>query len=126
MPPWFADNCARVQVRPHADGRADPDDHALGGNGAARGDAARPGRALPSITPPAIRADVQPPMPAVYTPSVRNGRDDYRCFVLPWSALREHVHDRLQRPAGVREEVHHMIVFLARPADAATVDAGAC
>ena len=124
MPPWFADSRVRAY-------KYDPTLTAAqirtitrwAATGAARGDAARPGRPLPSTTPPAIRADVQLPMPAAYTPSVRNGRDDYRCFVLPWSRSASTFMTGFNVLPGFAKEVHHMIVFLARPADAATVDA---
>lgn len=124
MPPWFADNRLRAY-------RYDPTLTAAqirtirrwAATGAARGNAARPGKALPSVTPPAIRADVQLPMREAYMPSVRNGRDDYRCFVLPWSRNASTFMTGFNVRPGLAKEVHHMIVFLAQPDDAAKVEA---
>jgi Copper type II ascorbate-dependent monooxygenase, C-terminal domain len=124
MPPWFADSRLRAY-------KYDPTLSAAqirtitrwAATGAARGDATRPGRPLPSVTPPAIRADIQLLMSEAYTPSVRDGRDDYRCFVLPWSPSASTFMTGFNVRPGVPKEVHHMIVFLARPADAATVEA---
>jgi mono/diheme cytochrome c family protein len=124
MPPWFADSRVRAY-------KYDPTLSAAqirtltrwAATGGARGNATRPGRALPSVTPPPIRADVQLPMSEAYTPSARGGRDDYRCFVLPWSRGASTFMTGFNVRPGFAKEVHHMIVFLARPADAATVEA---
>jgi Copper type II ascorbate-dependent monooxygenase, C-terminal domain len=123
MPPWFADS--RVRAYKH-----DPTLSAAqirttrrwAATGAARGNPARPGRPLPSVTPPAIRPDVRLPMPEAYTPSVRHGRDDYRCFVLPWSRPASTFMTGFNVRPGFAKEVHHMIVFLARPGDAAMIE----
>lgn len=56
-----------------------------------------------------------------YTPSVRNGRDDYRCFVLPWTRDTSTFVTGFNVAPGRPRQVHHMIVFLTRPEDAATV-----
>jgi copper type II ascorbate-dependent monooxygenase-like protein len=124
MPPWFADSRVRAyKYDPTLSAAQIKTLRRWAATGGARGNAARPGRALPSVTPPSSRADVRLSMPEPYTPSVRNGRDDYRCFVLPWSRSASTFMTGFNVRPGVAKEVHHMIVFLARPADAATVDA---
>ena len=67
------------------------------------------------------RTDVRLQLPT-YTPSRRKGRDDYRCFVVAWPDRPQYVTGFDVVP-GERREVHHMIVFVAQPRDAATVDA---
>jgi hypothetical protein len=90
--------------------------------GAPRGDPARPGAALPSVAPRLSRVDVRTAMRRAYTPQLRAGGDDYRCFVLPWSPSRQtHVTGFNVRP-GRPEEVHHIILFLASPEQARTVE----
>ncbi|HEV3480296.1 MAG TPA: hypothetical protein VG144_12735 [Gaiellaceae bacterium] len=90
--------------------------------GALRGDPARPGAALPSVAPRLSRVDVRTSMRRAYTPRRRPGGDDYRCFVLPWSPSRQtHVTGFNVRP-GRPDEVHHIILFLASPRHARTVE----
>jgi hypothetical protein len=123
MPPWFADSRVRAyKYDPTLSAAQIRTLRRWAATGAARGNPARPARALPSVTPPSIRADVRLPMPEPYTPSVRNGRDDYRCFVLPWSRTASTFMTGFNVRPGFAKEVHHMIVFLARPADVATVE----
>jgi Copper type II ascorbate-dependent monooxygenase, C-terminal domain len=124
MPPWHADRRYRrylydpsltdAQIKTIVQWSA---------NGARRGDAARPGPMLPSVASHLSRADARLAMPSRYTPRRRPGGDDYRCFVLPWSADRGRYVTGFNVEPGQRREVHHMILFLAAPADAATVDA---
>jgi hypothetical protein len=66
------------------------------------------------------RTDVRLALPT-YTPRRSTGRDDYRCFVLDWPDRSRYVTGFDVSP-GERREVHHMIVYVASPADAATVD----
>jgi hypothetical protein len=61
-------------------------------------------------------------MPRAYTPSRRSGRDDYRCFVLPWSPGTKTFLTGFDVRPGVARQVHHIIVFLAHPRDAATLE----
>jgi hypothetical protein len=88
--------------------------------GAPKGDSARPGAPLPPVGGRLSRADVRLQLPT-YTPRRSKGRDDYRCFVLAWPDQPRYVTGFDVTP-GERREVHHMIVFVAGPRDAATVD----
>jgi len=67
------------------------------------------------------RVDLEMEMPLEYTP--RQNPDDYRCFILDWP------HEQLRyitgfngRP-GTRAEIHHLIAYLIRPEEVATVQA---
>jgi hypothetical protein len=124
MPPWFADSRVRAyKYDPTLTAAQIRTLRRWAATGGARGNPARRGRPLPSVAPPAIRADVRLAMPEPYTPSRRSGRDDYRCFVLPWSQNTSRFVTGFNVRPGFAKEVHHMIVFLARPQDASTVEA---
>lgn len=86
-----------------------------------RGDAAKPAPALPSVSPRLSRVDLRLPMPAAYTPRRRDGADDYRCFVLPWSPKAQTFVTGVDVTPGQAREVHHMILYLAAPASGATL-----
>lgn len=62
-------------------------------------------------------------MIASYTPRSRRGNDDYRCFVLPWVPDRPTFVTGSNVQPGRRRQVHHIILYLATPANAATVEA---
>ena len=63
------------------------------------------------------RTDLTLAMSAAYTPQL--DPDDYRCFVLDWpEQAATHITGVLVRP-GVPSEVHHTIVYLIPPAQAA-------
>jgi hypothetical protein len=123
MPPWHADDRYRrylydpslsaAQIRTIADWAA---------GGAAKGDPSHPGPPLPPVSPRLDRVDARLTMPAAYTPKRQAMGDDYRCFVLPWNADRTRYVTGFNVVPGQRREVHHMILFLARPEDASTVD----
>jgi hypothetical protein len=67
------------------------------------------------------RTDLTLAMPAAYTPQL--SPDDYRCFLLDWPETSPtHVTGVLVRP-GAPAEVHHSIVFLVPPDQAATFEA---
>jgi mono/diheme cytochrome c family protein len=124
MPPWHADSRRRRYLY---DPSLTNDQITTLARWAARrgprGDASRPGAALPSVAPKLSRVDVRVPMRAPYTPQRRAGGDDYRCFVLPWVPDRTtHVTGFNLRP-GARGQVHHIIVYLATPGNAATLAA---
>ena len=122
MPPWFADS--RVRTYQYDSSLTSAQIATIArwaATGGREGNAARPGRALPRIVPPAIRIDQQLPMPQAYTPSRRNGRDDYRCFVLPWSPERTTFMTGFDVRPGASTQVHHIIVYLAHPRDQATL-----
>jgi hypothetical protein len=123
MPPWHADSRFR---RYRFDPSLTTDQITTlvrwAGRRGPRGDASRPGRALPSVAPRLSRVDVRVPMREAYRPRKRAGGDDYRCFVLPWVPDRAtHVTGFNVRP-GQRRQVHHIIVYLATPGNASTVE----
>jgi hypothetical protein len=91
--------------------------------GGPRGNPARPAPTIPSVAPRLSRVDVRTAMRRSYTPRRSAGGDDYRCFVLPWKPGRQtHVTGFNVRP-GRRQQVHHIILFLAAPSKARTVEA---
>ena len=103
MPPWCRQPRARVQVRPDADGGADPHDHALGGDRSrARRRGATGSRAAVDNAARDPRRRAAADARGVHIERAQRPR---RLPLLRASvvALREHVHDRLQRLAGVRE-----------------------
>jgi hypothetical protein len=122
MPPWHADSRVRAYKYDLSLTNAQiATIRRWAAGGARAGNAARPGRPIPRVVPPAIRADRQLPMSEPYTPSRQNGRDDYRCFVLPWSPDAKTFVTGFDVRPGVPAQVHHIIVFLAHPRDAATL-----
>ncbi len=102
MPPWHADSRVRRLLHDPSLTNGQIDTIARwAARRAPRGDASRPGQALPSVSPRLSRVDVRTPMPAAYRPQRRPGGDDYRCFVLPWTPDREtYVTGFNLRPAG--------------------------
>ena len=123
MPPWFADN--RVRGYKHDLSLTNAQIATIrrwAATGARPGNASRPGRPIPRVGPPAIRVDRQLAMPQPYTPSRQGGRDDYRCFVLPWSPDAKTYLTGFDMRPGVASQVHHIIVYLAHPRDAATLE----
>jgi hypothetical protein len=91
--------------------------------GATEGDAASPAPSLQPVGARLSRVDLQLPMPTPYTPKRRLYGDDYRCFVVPWTAAEPRYVTGFNIAPGARRQVHHIIVFLASPANAATVEA---
>ncbi|MDQ3777385.1 MAG: monooxygenase, partial [Actinomycetota bacterium] len=122
MPPWHADSRIRrylydpsltreqITVLTRWAARRGP-----------RGDASRPGQALPRVAPRVSRVDVRIPMRSAYRPQRRAGGDDYRCFVLPWTPDRERFLTGFNVRPGRPKQVHHIIVYLAPPENATTV-----
>jgi Copper type II ascorbate-dependent monooxygenase, C-terminal domain len=122
MPPWHADSRARRYLYdPSLTNEQISTLVRWAGRRGPRGDASRPGAALPSVSPRLSRVDVRVPMQQAYRPQRRTGGDDYRCFVLPWVPDRAtHVTGFNLRP-GQRRQVHHIIVYLATPENARTL-----
>src|ERR671911_1867988 len=88
--------------------------------GGPRGNPAQPAPSLPSVAPRLSRVDVRTAMRQAYMPRRYASADDYRCFVLPWVPDRQtHVTGFNVRP-GRAKQVHHIILFLASPQNAAT------
>jgi len=91
--------------------------------GAPRGDAAHAKPALASVAPAMTRVDRRIRLAQPYTPKGwLPGGDDYHCFVVPWTGDRTRYVTGFNAIPGVSKEVHHIIVFVATPTDAATVD----
>jgi mono/diheme cytochrome c family protein len=122
MPPWHADRGYRRYVGDPSLSDAQISTLARwAAQGAPKGDPARPGAPLPPIGGGLSRADVRLPLPT-YTPRRSGTGDDYRCFVVNWPPRGQYVTGFDVTP-GRRRQVHHMIVYVAPPADAETVDA---
>lgn len=123
MPPWFADSRIReYEYDPSLTNAQIATIRRWAAGGGPAGNRSRPGPALPSVAPPPIRVDVRLPMPEAYTPSRRNGRDDYRCFVLPWSPKASTFVTGFDVKPGAAKQVHHIIVYLAQAPDAPTLE----
>jgi hypothetical protein len=121
MPPWRADRGYRRYLGDPSLSRAQISAITRwAAAGAPRGNPARPGPPLPPVEGGLSRADLRLALPA-YTPHLHGGHDDYRCFLLEWPERARYVTGFDVSP-GERREVHHMIVYVASPADAATVD----
>jgi len=121
MPPWRADRGYRSYLGDPSLSRAQISAIARwAAGGGPRGNPSAPGEPLPPVGGGLTRADVRLALPS-YTPRRSSGRDDYRCFVLDWPDRARYVTGFDVSP-GERREVHHMIVYVAAPADAATVD----
>lgn len=67
------------------------------------------------------RVDVSLPMPEAYTPVV--DPDEYRCFVLDWPENTDTYVTGFSVEPGERSIVHHVIAYLAEPADVETYEA---
>jgi mono/diheme cytochrome c family protein len=121
MPPWHADPGYRAYVGNPSLSRAQISAITRwGAQGAPKGNPAAPGRPLQPIRGGLSRADVRLPLPT-YLPRRGASTDDYHCFVLPWSQPSRYV-TGVDIAPGQRREVHHIIVYLASPQDAPTVD----
>jgi hypothetical protein len=122
MPPWHADSRVRRYLYdPSLTNRQIDTIVRWAARRAPRGDASRPGGALPSVAPRLSRVDVRTPMPAAYRPQRRPGGDDYRCFVLPWTPDRETFVTGFNLRPGRPAQVHHIIVYLAAPGSSGTL-----
>jgi hypothetical protein len=124
MPPWHADS--RVRRYLHDPTLTDDQISVLtrwAARRGPRGDAAHPGRRLPSVAPRLSRVDVRIPMRSAYRPQRRAGGDDYRCFVLPWAPERQRFLTGFNVRPGQPRQVHHIIVYLAPQQQSSTVEA---
>jgi Copper type II ascorbate-dependent monooxygenase, N-terminal domain/Copper type II ascorbate-dependent monooxygenase, C-terminal domain len=123
MPPWRADSrYRRYLYDPSLTGAQIATIARWAATGGPKGDPARAAPPLPSVAPHLSRVNARLAMPSAYTPRRRSGGDDYRCFVLPWTANRAQYVTGFNVQPGQRREVHHMILFMASPAEASTVD----
>ena len=121
MPPWHADRGFRRYLWDPSLSKAQISAISRwAAAGGPKGDPASAGDPLPPVGGGLTRSDVRLQLPT-YTPR-KSKRDDYRCFVVAWPDRPRYVTGFDVTP-GQRREVHHMIVFVASPRDAATVDA---
>lgn len=67
------------------------------------------------------RVDVRLEMAEPYLPN--QSPDDYRCFLIDWPETRTRYITGFRADPGNRATVHHVIAFLAKPADLATYQA---
>ncbi len=88
--------------------------------GAAEGDAADTVAAA-APTGGLSRADVILEMPEAYLPT--QSPDDYRCFLIDWPETRTRYITGFRADPGNRATVHHVIAFLAKPAQVAAFQA---
>jgi Copper type II ascorbate-dependent monooxygenase, C-terminal domain len=124
MPPWHAESGhRRYRYDPSLTTSQIASITRWASLGGPRGNPAQPRPPLPSVAPRLSRVDVRTAMRRPYTPRRHPGGDDYRCFVLPWKPDRQtHVTGFNVRP-GRPQEVHHIILFVASPWNARTVEA---
>ncbi len=90
------------------------------------GDPSRPGEPIPVSMPSLSRVDLRLELPEPYTPMPPAGKhDDYRCFVIPWPAefAQRMFVTGFRGVPGNEKIVHHMIAFLAGPAQVAQFQA---
>ena len=122
MPPWHADSrLRRYRFDPTLTNDQITTLVRWAGRRAPRGNPSRPGTPLPTVAPKLSRVDVRIPMQQAYTPRRSTAGDDYRCFVLPWIPDRTTYVTGFNLRPGQRKQVHHIIVYLAAPENAATV-----
>ena len=117
MPPWPPDPACNSYA--HDRSLSDEQRAAIVGwaeAGAPEGDASD---AAPAPEPPpAIDYDMQLQLPVAYTPTI--APDEYRCFVLDWPAEQRRFVTGLEVHPGEPAIVHHLIAFIAPPAEVAT------
>lgn len=77
----------------------------------------------PFEAPGLARTDLELRMPAPYTPSAREGSDDYRCFLLEWPYEQDVWVTGYEVRPGDLSTVHHVIPFIIEPGSAGTYEA---
>lgn len=123
MPPWHADRAVRGYL--HDPSLSDAQIATIRSWAAASapaGDASAPGAPLPPVAPHLSHVDLRLAMAEPYTPRRRAGADDYRCFVLRWSPTTTTYVTGVDIRPGRRKQVHHIILYLAQPHTARTVE----
>jgi hypothetical protein len=122
MPPWHAERGIRAyRDDPTLTGRQIDLIRRWVAAGTPKGDPKRRGAPIARVTPRLSRVDLRLAPSGSYAPKRRPGGDDYRCFALEWPAG-SFVTGFNVKP-GARRQVHHIIVYVATPAEAARVDA---
>lgn len=81
--------------------------------GALEGNAAQPGKPLPTLGGKLEHVDLSLAMPEAYTP--RLSPDDYRCFVLRWPQAGTSYITGVNAVPGVIEEAHHIALYMVPP-----------
>jgi hypothetical protein len=123
MPPWHAERGVRAYLYdPSLTAAQIRTIRSWVAARAPAGNPVKPAPALPSVAPQLSRVDLRLRMPAAYTPRHRLGGDDYRCFVLDWKPGETTHVTGVNVVPGRQAQVHHIILFLAPPSSAATVD----
>ena len=118
MPPWLAKpGCANYAGdRSLSDSQiAAISDWVDGGSEAgAEGDYVAPEAAKPTGL---SRVDATIKIPAPYTPSRDKGPDDYRCFIIDWTATEAKFVSGFRANPGNAALVHHVIAYVASSAE---------
>jgi hypothetical protein len=119
MPPWPpADGCSEY-VSPRSLTTSETDTiTSWVGAGAPEGQKAAKSQD-PAPQASLSRVDLTLSLPMPYTPKV--SPDEYRCFVLDWPETKTKYVTGFGVKPGVNAIVHHVIAFLAKPADVAKV-----
>ena len=123
MPPWLADGDCNQYLGDRS--LSDAQIQAISAwvdAGMPAGDPARQGAPIDIGPQPSLsRTDLTLPLPVEYTPQV--GPDEYRCFPIPWPADEVTYVTGLSARPGEPRVVHHVIAYVADPAQVAQVDA---
>jgi hypothetical protein len=126
MPPWLADDDCTDYA--HDRSLTDAQIETIRQwslSGALEGDPARPGPPIQTEISGLSRADVNLALPVPY--EMKPQPDDYRCFVLDWPETEKKYITGFRANPGNAQVVHHVIAFLAPPAQveqAQALDAG--
>lgn len=114
MPPWSADH---GDTKYRFDPSLTDEQIALiekwADTGAAEGDPAKEGKALPPTAQKMSRVDLTLKMPEAYTPTIKP--DDYRCFLLDWPEAETVFVTGFNANPGQTRIDHHIAAYLVRP-----------
>lgn len=123
MPPWLAKpGCNSYKAdRSLSDDQIKLFNDWING-GANEGDPATYVAGAPNLTGALSRVDLSLTMKQAYTPQL--SPDDYRCFILDWPYTTEDKYvTGFRADPGNKSIVHHVIAYLAKPADLASYTA---
>lgn len=117
MPPWPADDTCNSYLGDRS--LTDAQIAAITGwvdDGAPEGDPKLEGPALDTSNEQKLsRVDRTLPIPVAYTPQIQP--DDYHCFIVDWPGTQTEYVTGFRANAGEARVVHHVIAYLATPAD---------
>lgn len=123
MPPWPADDTCNSYLGDRS--LTDEQIAAITGwvdDGAPAGDPKDEGPALDTSTQQKLsRVDRTLSLPVSYTPRIEP--DDYHCFIVDWPGTQPEYITGFRAKPGEARVVHHVIAFLATPADLSTAQA---